>query len=210
MRRRWGFPHMYAKTFKHHKIDSTAASSSTTPRSKSEHSLRSPGLDMFELVAATPAPGSTGLENDQLCDTCQSLFDPEVIGLLNTPVQSNPPAVEKQQLLCSEILISWKTCYLCQWIVEIVWCRFPESALGRCLSIATPRDFAGNSRLDTRIVLRCKVNWEGVFSISIVETCPTVVDSMRISDNGYWIYLGRMVGTYTPTQSPRSSDYLLR
>lgn len=55
------------------------------------------------------------LENDQLCETCQSLFDTEIIELLlHTTIE---PEVEKHHLLCSEILISSKACYLCRWIV---------------------------------------------------------------------------------------------
>lgn len=147
---------------------------------------------MFQLVAPTPIPESTTLEDDRLCQTCQSLFGPEVVDLLlNTTIDSEVSVVGKQHLLCSEVLISSRNCYLCRWIVEISYFHSHISGRRKLLYFANPDDFAGNSS-DQRITIRWYTNGKGVFSM-LMGSQETGPKSISLTGE---IRLGRMVGTF--------------
>ena len=146
---------------------------------------------MFQLVAATPAPGSTKLENDQLCETCQSLFDTEVTELLlNTTVEPEHE-LERAHLLCSEVLASSKTCYLCRWIVETTYFTRRGSRTWAYLSSALPGDFT-NSSGDPRVSILFSSNAKGALSMSIESKESRLIS---INQAPCATRLGRMVGT---------------
>jgi hypothetical protein len=86
----------------HNKTEAVVSSSCRMPIPKT----------MSQLIPIDTLDGFS----DQLCDTCQSVFDHEAIQVLLE--QPDDVSCKRQHLLCTEILASQINCHLCAWIVS--------------------------------------------------------------------------------------------
>lgn len=61
------------------------------------------------------AQSSAEFVYERLCETCQSIFDSEVIRLLVE--RPKDTYLKREHLLCGELAASARTCHLCRWIL---------------------------------------------------------------------------------------------
>jgi hypothetical protein len=90
-------------------------------------SRRLTDLAMYSLAISGPcdddhntntlklAQSSAEFVHERLCETCQSIFDSEVIRLLVE--RPKDTYLKREHLLCGELAASARTCHLCRWIL---------------------------------------------------------------------------------------------